>query len=49
VDDRRLNRARDQIARAATGIRAREFGATPDYLACSYCAFREICPSSVAR
>ena len=49
VDDRRLNRARDQIAQAATGIRARAFEATPDYLACSYCAFREICPSSVAR
>ncbi len=49
VDDRRLAKARDQIARAAEGIRARSYEATPDYLACSYCAFREICPSSVAR
>jgi DNA helicase-2/ATP-dependent DNA helicase PcrA len=49
VDPRRLARARARIARAAAGMRAREYEATPDYLACSYCAFRDICPSSVAR
>jgi ATP-dependent DNA helicase UvrD/PcrA len=46
VDPKRLDRARAQIERAATGIRAREFGPRPDYLACSYCAFRDICPAS---
>jgi DNA helicase-2/ATP-dependent DNA helicase PcrA len=49
VDDGRLAKARDQIRQAAAGIRAREFGARPDYLACSYCAFREICPSSAVK
>ena len=49
VEPKRLARAREQIRKAATGIRAGEFGARPDTLACTYCAFREICPSSVAR
>jgi len=48
VDPKRLVKARAQIRRAAAGIRARDFGATPDRLACTYCAFRSICPSSVA-
>ncbi len=49
VDEKRLARARGQIRQAAAGIRGRDFTARPDYLACSYCAFREICPSSAAR
>jgi hypothetical protein len=49
VDQKRLARARARIARAADGMRARDYRATPDYLACTYCAFRDICPSSVAR
>ena len=34
---------------AAAGMRVRDYTPTPDYLACTYCAFRDICPSSVAR
>ena len=49
IDPKRLARARTKIARAAAGMRARDYTATPDYLACTYCAFRDICPSSVAR
>jgi len=49
VEPRRLDKARARIREAAAGIRAREYGARPDFLACQYCAFREICPSSVAR
>ena len=30
----------------AAGIRARDFTARPSYMACGYCAFREICPSA---
>jgi len=48
ADPRRLAKARARIAQAADGIRRRDFTARPDYLACSYCAFRDICPSSVA-
>ena len=49
VDRKRVDKARETIRTAARGIRAREFGAKPDYLSCSFCAFREICPSSVVR
>ena len=49
VDPKRLAKARAKIERAAAGMRARDYTATPDYLACTYCAFRDICPSSVAR
>ena len=37
------------IRAAAAGIRARGFEPTPSYLACSWCAFRDVCPASVAR
>ena len=49
VDEKRLEKARQSIRRAAGGIRARRFEATPDYIACGYCAFRDICPASAAR
>jgi DNA helicase-2/ATP-dependent DNA helicase PcrA len=49
LDERRIARAQAQIAEAAVGIRAREFPARPDALSCTYCAFRDICPSSAAR
>ena len=46
VDAKRIEKAREQIRTAAAGMRARNYAATPDYMACSHCAFREICPSS---
>jgi DNA helicase-2/ATP-dependent DNA helicase PcrA len=49
VDRKRVEKARATIRTAAAGIRARDFRARPDYLSCSFCAFREICPSSVVR
>ncbi len=49
VEPDRLTKARDRIATAADGIRAREYGARPDAMACTYCPYREICPSSAAR
>ena len=49
VDRKRIDKARESIRTAATGIRAREFSAKPDLLTCTWCAFREICPSSAAR
>jgi len=49
VDDRRLTAARGEIRKAAAGIRARAFAATPSWVACSWCAYREICPASAAR
>jgi len=49
VDRRRMEKARESIRTAAAGIRAREFGPRPDFISCSYCAFREICPASAVR
>jgi DNA helicase-2/ATP-dependent DNA helicase PcrA len=49
VDPKRLEKARVQIARAAAGMRARDYTAKPDHLSCAYCPFREICPSSAVR
>ena len=49
VDPKRLEKARGRIATAAAGIRARNYEPSPGPLACTYCPFREICPSSAAR
>jgi len=49
VDRKRIDKARESIRTAAAGIRSRDFAPKPDYLACTYCAFREICPSSAVR
>jgi len=44
-DDGDLAEVREMILRAAGGIRAQQFIATPDpYRACPYCAFNQICP-----
>jgi len=49
VDRKRIDKAREAIRTAAAGIRAGDFEPRPDPMACGYCAFREICPASVAR
>jgi DNA helicase-2/ATP-dependent DNA helicase PcrA len=49
VDPIRLAKAREKIVRAAAGMRARDYTPRPDHLACTYCAFRDMCPASVAR
>jgi DNA helicase-2/ATP-dependent DNA helicase PcrA len=49
VDPKRVAKARARISEVASGIRAGNFDATPEPMACSRCPFRDICPSSVAR
>ena len=44
-----LAKARDAIAEAARGIRHREFEATPEYQACRYCPYNQICPSTATQ
>ena len=41
--------AREAIAEAARGIRQRRFEATPDYQACRYCPYNQICPSTATQ
>jgi hypothetical protein len=33
-----------EVRRVAVAIRSRAFPATPSYMACGQCAFRDICP-----
>ncbi|MGE5849341.1 MAG: RecB family exonuclease, partial [Candidatus Methylomirabilota bacterium] len=44
-----LQKTRTAIEEVARGVRTRIFTATPGYIECSYCAFREICPSTAYR
>jgi DNA helicase-2/ATP-dependent DNA helicase PcrA len=48
-EEKRLDKARESIRQAAVGIRARRYEATPDYMSCGYCAFRDVCPASAAK
>jgi DNA helicase-2/ATP-dependent DNA helicase PcrA len=48
VEPERLEKARGRIATAAAGIRARDYTPRPGAMTCSYCPFRDICPSSAA-
>lgn len=48
VDPRRIAKARDRIVEAAEGIQSGSMEAKPDRMNCTYCAYRELCPSSKA-
>jgi DNA helicase-2/ATP-dependent DNA helicase PcrA len=48
VDAARVESGIAAIRTAAAGIRAGAFAPSPSYMACSWCAFREICRASVA-
>jgi len=45
-DPKRLERARTTLTTVAQGIRAGDFRARPDQVGCSYCPYRQICPSA---
>ncbi|NJD30242.1 MAG: ATP-dependent helicase [Chloroflexi bacterium] len=49
VDPGRLEKAKAKIGAAAAGIRARDYTPKPSPLACTYCPFRDVCPSSAVR
>ena len=44
--DRQVDGARRKVERAAAGIRAGDFAATPGYPACDWCPYRRICPAA---
>jgi DNA helicase-2/ATP-dependent DNA helicase PcrA len=48
VDTARVETGVAAIRTAAAGIRAGAFEPSPSYMACSWCAYREVCPASVA-
>ena len=48
VDPKRIVKARERILEAAEGIQSGSMEAKPDLMNCTYCAYRELCPSSKA-
>lgn len=46
IDDKMLNKARESIKEAASGIRKRDYTANPGYMNCKYCAFSDVCPAT---
>ncbi len=48
-DESDLEKVKDKIRQVSAGIRSRIFEAKPEYLACRYCAYNQICPSAIIR
>ncbi|MFH1519434.1 MAG: ATP-dependent DNA helicase, partial [Candidatus Omnitrophota bacterium] len=46
LTEKDLEKTKELITQVSTGIRAQEFQASPEYYACEYCAYCEICPST---
>ena len=44
VDEEFLDKIKEKIGEAAQGISKQDFRATPAYMACTYCAYNQICP-----
>jgi len=49
VREKDLEKLIDKIKEVASGIRKQSFVATPAYMACTYCAYIQVCPSAVIR
>jgi DNA helicase-2/ATP-dependent DNA helicase PcrA len=47
--DSDLLKVEDKIEEVSGGIRNRHFSATPAYMACTYCAYNQICPYAASR
>lgn len=46
--EKKMEQTIEKINRAASGIRARDYTAKPDYMACTYCAYSNVCPATVS-
>jgi DNA helicase-2/ATP-dependent DNA helicase PcrA len=44
-----LEKVKEKIREVSEGLRKRNFMATPAYMACTYCAYNQICPSAIIR
>ncbi len=49
IQDSSLEKVKDKIENVSRGIRNRNFSATPAYMACTYCAYNQICPFAIIR
>jgi len=49
IEESDLEKIKGKINEVSQGIRNRNFAATPEYMACTYCAYNQICPSAIVR
>ncbi len=48
VTGKMLEKTVEQVEKAAAGIRTRNYAPQPGWMACRYCAYKEICPSTAS-
>ena len=49
IEDEDLDKIKEKMREVSAGIRKQDFEATPAYMACSYCAYNQICPFAKIR
>jgi DNA helicase-2/ATP-dependent DNA helicase PcrA len=49
VEEEGLEEVKKEVREVSAGIRARNFDATPSYMACNYCAYNQICPFAMIK
>jgi len=49
IEEDDLEKIKTKVREVSLGIRKRQFNATPAYMACTYCAYNQICPSAKVR
>lgn len=49
LSEANLEDIKEDILKVSAGIRQQEYPAKPEYKACTYCAYNQICPSAVIR
>ena len=49
IEESGLEKVTEKVAVVSEGIRKQNFQATPAYLACTYCAYNQICPFTIMR
>ena len=49
INEKDLDEAKEDILEVSAGIRQQNYPAKPEYKACTYCAYNQICPFAVIR
>ena len=49
IEDKDLEKVKTAVKEVSAGIRQQKFEATPTYMACTYCAYNQICPFAIIR
>lgn len=49
IEEETLEEVKEKVRLVSEGIRKQNFAATPQYMACTYCAYNQICPSAALK